>query len=154
MTTKLADEIQAEQDHGRRKYGKGIGDFEHDDAHDDDTWHTLIDDHNQRASLSAPMDRRQQLVKVAGLAVSAIEAFDRRIGTVLVVISCALAMSAHAGDDTRRSCDRRSDNKNYIIRRQQAYSVRGTPSLRLYIGGRKIDVYHDGSMFERDHRTR
>lgn len=76
------------------------------------------------------------------------------IKTLSVVISCALVMGAHAGDTRKGRCEKRSDITNYILRRQQAYSVRGTPSQRLYIGKRKIDIYRDGTMFERDHVTR
>ena len=77
MNAKIAAEIQAEQDHGRSKYGHGPNDFEHDDATPDIIWHGCILDHNDRAAHSTPMERRQHLVKVAGLAVSAIESFDR-----------------------------------------------------------------------------
>jgi len=78
MNTKIAAEIQAEQEHGREKYGIGPHDLEHDDAMDDAVWHNCIWDHNERARNSTPMERRQHLIKVAGLAVSAVEAFDRK----------------------------------------------------------------------------
>lgn len=78
MNAKIAEEIQAEQNHGRQKYGNGPHDLAHDDATPDDVWHSCIDDHNQRAWNSTPMERRQHLIKVAGLAVSAVEAFDRK----------------------------------------------------------------------------
>jgi len=78
MNLKIIKEIQAEQDHGRQKYGSGPNDFAHDDKHTDENWHEFIDEHNRRASESTPMERRQHLIKVAGLAVSAIEAFDRK----------------------------------------------------------------------------
>lgn len=78
MTDKIAFEIQAEQDHGRQKYGKGPGDFEHDDRTHNDVWHSCISDHNERGRHGTPMERRQHLIKVAGLAVSAIEVFDRK----------------------------------------------------------------------------
>jgi len=48
MNAKIAEEIQVEQDHGRQKYGVGPKDYKRDDAH------------------------------VAGLAVSAVEAIDRK----------------------------------------------------------------------------
>lgn len=76
----LAAEIRAEQDHGRSKYGRGPSDFEHDDRTPEGNWHHYIADHNTRASLATPMERRQHLVKVAGLAISAIEASDRSRG--------------------------------------------------------------------------
>lgn len=78
MNPEIAAEIQAEQDHGRSKHGRGPNDFEHDDRHYDESWHDFIADHNVRACLASPMERRQHLIKIAGLAVSAVEAFDRR----------------------------------------------------------------------------
>jgi hypothetical protein len=78
MNPQIAEEIQAEQEHGRSKYGTGPDDFVHDDAMDDSVWHQCIWDHNERARWSTPMERRQHLIKLAGLAVSAVEAFDRK----------------------------------------------------------------------------
>ncbi len=79
MNDKISKEIQAEQDHGRTKYGNGPNDLEHDLSRSPDEWYDYINDHNARAFLAPPMDRRQHLIKVAGLAVSAIEAFDRTV---------------------------------------------------------------------------
>jgi hypothetical protein len=78
MNEKIAAEIQAEQNHGREKYGTGPNDFAHDDAVPDKIWHGCIDNHNARAFHATPMERRQHLIKLAGLAVSAVEAFDRK----------------------------------------------------------------------------
>lgn len=78
MTKKIAKEIQAEQEHGRTKYGRGPNDFAHDDGLEEWTWHSCISDHNHRAETGTPRERRQHLIKVAGLAVSAVEAFDRK----------------------------------------------------------------------------
>lgn len=78
MNAKISEEIQAEQNHGRQKYGKGPNDFRHDDNHLERVWHMCIHDHNVRASMATPMERRQHLIKIAGLAVSAIESFDRK----------------------------------------------------------------------------
>jgi len=78
MNSKIAAEIQAEQDHGRAKYGRGPDDIEHDDSHSEDEWHMYIAEHNDRARLLTPVSRRQRLIAVAGLAVSAIEASDRQ----------------------------------------------------------------------------
>lgn len=78
MNDKLSAEIQSEQDHGRQKYGIGPDDFGHDDLMLDHEWHICIKDHNTRGRNATPMERRQHLVKLAGLAVSAIEAFDRK----------------------------------------------------------------------------
>lgn len=78
MNQKIHEEIQEAQRHGRQKYGSGPDDLAHDDAVPQDNWHRYIGDHNERAELSPPMDRRAHLIKVAGLAVSAVEAFDRQ----------------------------------------------------------------------------
>ena len=78
MNATIAEEIQAEQKHGRAKYGKGPDDLAHDDQVHPDTWAFVISDHLKRSVESTPMDRRQHLIKIAGLAVSAVEAFDRK----------------------------------------------------------------------------
>lgn len=78
MSPKVAKEIQAEQDHGRAKYGFGPKDFAHDDNNGDEVWMIYIQDYNERAVFGTPMERRQHLIKIAGLAVSAIEAYDRK----------------------------------------------------------------------------
>lgn len=80
MTPKLAAQIQSEQDHGREKWGRGADDYAHDDATPEKAWHDYIAAHNERARCATPMERRQHLIKLAGLTVSAIEAFDRRDG--------------------------------------------------------------------------
>lgn len=73
----LAD-IRAEQSAGRQKYGRGPDDTEHDDSHTIEEWAAFITDHAKRASVATPIEARQELVKVAGLALSAIESFDRK----------------------------------------------------------------------------
>ena len=78
MTIEIANEIQLEQDHGRQKYGFNCLDYAHDDAHSDEIWYQCIQDHNSRAIHTTPCERRQHLIKVAGLAISAVEAFDRK----------------------------------------------------------------------------
>lgn len=78
MSPEIAHQIQLEQDHGREKWGDGPDDFAHDDATPLEMWHRYIDDHNERGRLATPMEQRQELVKIAGLAVSAIEAIDRK----------------------------------------------------------------------------
>ena len=77
MNRKIAKEIQAEQDHGRQKYGRGPKDFAHDDAHEDLDWRNFIFDHSAKLTQATPREYRQEMVKIAGLAVSAIESFDR-----------------------------------------------------------------------------
>jgi len=66
--------------------------------------------------------------------------------TIIFILAIAFAITAHADDRRRRT----NDSRNYILRRQQAYQVQGTPTKRLYIGGRQIDIYSNGLMFERD----
>ena len=41
-------------------------------------------------------------------------------------------------------------NRNYILRRQEAGLVSGTPTIRRIIGKREIDIYRNGLMFEGD----
>jgi len=77
MNQRIYDEIQEAQRHGRQKYGSGPEYLEHDDRVHPEAWHRYIEDHNERAALSTPTDRRSHLIKLAGLAVSAIEAYDR-----------------------------------------------------------------------------
>lgn len=78
MSPEIAAQIQAEQCHGRQKYGTGPNDYRHDDSHHPESWHDLIADHNVRAQLATPSERRQYLIKLAGLAVSAVESYDRK----------------------------------------------------------------------------
>jgi hypothetical protein len=44
----------------------------------------------------------------------------------------------------------RARSRNYILRRQEAGQVQGTPTTRLIIGKREIDIYRNGLMFEGD----
>jgi len=60
----------------------------------------------------------------------------------------ALAVPAFAGDREKHDRSHRREHHNYIIERQEAYEVQGTPSDRIIIGRREIDVYPDGSMYE------
>ena len=64
--------------------------------------------------------------------------------TALIII--AIAQTAQAEPRERHS----KQSKNYILRRQEAYQVQGTPTTRLIIGRRQIDVYRNGQMFEGD----
>ena len=82
ISAEIQAAIQAEQEAGRQKYGKDANNFAHDDCTPDAAWHGYIADHNERAKESTPMERRQHLLKVAGLAISAVEAFDRKSGKV------------------------------------------------------------------------
>ena len=42
------------------------------------------------------------------------------------------------------------EHHNYISERQQAGQVSGVPILRRIRGSREIDIYRDGSMFEKN----
>ena len=74
----------------------------------------------------------------------------KRLLTIAVLITMAvgLAQAEPRGD--------RREHRNYILRRQQAYAVQGTPTSRLIIGRREIDIYrapagHGHLLFEGDH---
>jgi hypothetical protein len=70
--------------------------------------------------------------------------------TMMTVLFIALALGMAQADPPRNR-----EQQNYILRRQQAYAVQGTPTQRLIIGRREIDVYRAPGgghvMFERDH---
>jgi len=68
-----------------------------------------------------------------------------RIIATAVLLLLTLGMLAQA--EPRHS----QRNRNYILRRQEAGQVQGTPTSRLIIGKREIDVYPNGLMFEGDH---
>jgi len=67
--------------------------------------------------------------------------------TALLII--ATLATAHA-DDRKRHESKRHESHNYIIERQQAGLVQGPPTSRLTIGKREIDIYPDGSMYEKN----
>jgi hypothetical protein len=79
MNSKISQQIQEEQNHGRQKYGGVyLDEFSHDDQNPTYVWINCIRDHLERARQGTPMEYRQHLIKVAGLAVSAVESFDRK----------------------------------------------------------------------------
>ena len=51
---------------------------------------------------------------------------------------------------SRARHERSDEHHNYIIERQQAGQVSGVPILRRIRGSREIDIYRDGSMFEKN----
>jgi hypothetical protein len=71
-----------------------------------------------------------------------------RLITIALLIIATLA-TAHA-DDRKRHESKRHESHNYIIERQQAGQVSGVPTLRRIIGKREIDIYPDGSMYEKN----
>jgi hypothetical protein len=68
----------------------------------------------------------------------------KKITLKIIVLALVAITTVQAGD--RRG----QHNKNYILRRQEAYQVQGVPTSRLIIGKREIDVYPNGMMFEKD----
>lgn len=71
---------------------------------------------------------------------------SKTITTALTALT--LAASSLAGDNRERESHRSS--RNYILERQEAGQVEGVPTSRRIIGRREIDVYSDGSMFEKN----
>lgn len=71
-------------------------------------------------------------------------AFVRLLLAILrAAVLVSLAVTTVRADDHKHS-------KNYILRRQSAGSVTGTPTMRRIRGSREIDIYRNGLMFERD----
>jgi hypothetical protein len=66
------------------------------------------------------------------------------------IIAIAVLVLMTLVELTQAEPRKRHESKNYIIRRQQAGSVTGVPILRRIRGSREIDIYRDGSMFEKD----
>ena len=62
-----------------------------------------------------------------------------------VMILAVLAGLAIARADDK---EKRREQHNYILERQQAYQVEGVPTERMIIGKRQIDIYPNGLMFE------
>lgn len=80
--------------------------------------------------------------QTASRALSVIRRLAKAGGLALLAGLLALS-SAEAGDRPRKS-------KNYALRRTEAGQVQGQPLIRRYSGGRTIDVYKNGLMFEGD----
>ena len=64
-----------------------------------------------------------------------------------------LLLVAAADSKEPRKAKRHKPNINYILRRQEAYQVRGVPVRSILTHGRRIDIYRDGSAFEGDNRV-
>ena len=73
-----------------------------------------------------------------------------RMRIVAVIVLGLVAGTADGGDRKPK----RDTHPNYILRRQEAYQVRGVPVRSIYTHGRRIDIYRDGSAFEGDQRIR
>ena len=71
----IFEEIRAEREVQDAEWGGP----EHDDAHSQHDWHEYIRIHNRRSIRGKKTDSyRHQLIRVAALAVAAIQSFDRR----------------------------------------------------------------------------
>ena len=68
----------------------------------------------------------------------------RTLTTALLLL---LTLGMAQAEPRQRHSDR---NRNYILRRQEAGLVSGTPTIRRIIGKREIDIYRNGLMFEGD----
>ena len=82
-----------------------------------------------------------------------VESWQMRLLTLALLM---VATAATAQADDRDRCERRHENHNYIIERQQAGLVQGVPTTRRIIGRREIDGYrlpNNGGhiWFEGDH---
>lgn len=80
----------------------------------------------------------------------ALTAFTRLVNssTIVALVLFAVICSSVQAEPRARAC--RHENRNYILRRQSAYQVQGVPASALIIGKREIDIYRDGSMFEKN----
>jgi hypothetical protein len=71
--------------------------------------------------------------------------------TIAIAVLLATLATTKAEPRQRQSKERnRHESHNYIIERQQAGQVSGVPILRRIRGSREIDIYRDGSMFEKN----
>ena len=71
-----------------------------------------------------------------------------KIIATAVLILMTLEMTQ--AEPRKRHESKRHESHNYIIERQQAGQVSGVPILRRIRGSREIDIYRDGSMFEKN----
>jgi hypothetical protein len=80
MQSVIEDAIDDE----RSRQDEQWGGAEHDDEHDADEWESVIVKHANRLTGSGVCDRvaspdyRARLIKIAAIAIAAIESFDRR----------------------------------------------------------------------------
>lgn len=75
---KIFEEIAAERIAQDKKWGGPV----HDDQHNEDDWAQFIHKHTRKAAPSWSLDKslfRQQMIRVAALAVAAVEWVDRRM---------------------------------------------------------------------------
>ena len=74
--------------------------------------------------------------------------------SAIAVLVMAAASVTLAGDKDKTVDVKKEREPNYILRRQEAGLVRGTPIRSFYIDHRRIDFYRDGSAFEKDYRVK
>jgi hypothetical protein len=72
----------------------------------------------------------------------------RIIATAVLILLTLVELTQ--AEPRKRHERKRHESHNYIIERQQAGLVSGVPTLRRIIGKREIDIYPDGSMYEKN----
>lgn len=70
--------------------------------------------------------------------------------TIIAIALILVTLATAQADDRKRHETKRHESHNWIIERQQAGQVSGVPILRRIRGSREIDIYRDGSMFEKN----
>ena len=78
MTNNEASVVILEVLEERAAQDKKWGGTEHDDQHSDHDWICFILEHAQRGELTTDTVFRKQMIRVAALAVAAVQAVDRR----------------------------------------------------------------------------
>jgi hypothetical protein len=74
---------------------------------------------------------------------------NKKAAATILLAALMWHTGTNAGDRQIRR-RRETTTHNYIIERQQAGQVTGPPIGRRIIGSREIDIYKDGSMFEKN----
>ena len=69
--------------------------------------------------------------------------------TTALLILLTLRMVQAEPREKHEKCEKH-ESHNYIIERQEAGLVQGVPTMRRIIGKREIDIYPDGSMYEKN----
>jgi hypothetical protein len=70
------------------------------------------------------------------------------IATAVLILMTLVDLTQ--AEPRKRHESKRHESHNYIIERQQAGQVSGVPILRRIRGSREIDIYRDGSMYEKN----
>jgi hypothetical protein len=70
--------------------------------------------------------------------------------TITITLLLFLTFELTQAEPRQRHERKRHDSHNWIIERQQIGAVSGVPTTRRIRGSREIDVYRDGSMFEKN----